>query len=463
MRLPSLLLLAFAMAVALSASQVLPWGGQNWTRITTACDHLAGVSSPMLPGGHAACDRDSETLQVVSSSGGSICFERSTATRRTLSPSSWLRSKSTNGTLHCLPRTYLLGPDKTGTTALFQKLSQFDGWVETPVAHYGRMKETGFFSNYRGQSGLLARYSQSYYGHVTEHDTTIEGTPYHLYRSKPFHLDLGSVWQRGPYAAARRFSCALPSARFIVTVRDPVNRTWSDYVFYGRLTSQKQRERCFRQEDGFLPSAAHFHESVQSQLPVLRECLLAKNEPPVSKRKICVDMFTLQLEVAPFEAVNAECWLLAGRPLVSLVAVHLRAWLQRFACSEILVVPLEEFRRDELDGLRRVLAFLGLEIAAAATPSLAAGERDVPDERLREVAGQLPFDPATDNAFNRQRMSASTPVKEHRPLAATEELLREFFAEFWNLPVLPEWWSSSHVPSQTRRAPRRTSATHFPR
>ena len=48
----------------------------------------------------------------------------------------------------------------------------------------------------------------------------------------------------------------MPGARLVVTTRDPVSRTWSDYLYFGRLMLRKAREACFDEADGFEPSAA---------------------------------------------------------------------------------------------------------------------------------------------------------------------------------------------------------------
>ena len=141
---------------------------------------------------------------------------------------------------------------------------------ERPPGRASVVKETGFLELYGGKRGALQQYAAKFFVDLRPAKLGVDATPHHLYRKKRSTAETRAC---GAAALAQHLACAVPSARLVVTTRDPVARTWSDYLFYGRLMLRKAREACFDAADGFEPSAAHFDAAVTRQVEVIDACM----------------------------------------------------------------------------------------------------------------------------------------------------------------------------------------------
>lgn len=107
----------------------------------------------------------------------------------------------------CLPNFFIIGAAKCGTTSLHHYLDQH------PDISMSRIKEPGVFSEGR----WVPRY-ESYDG-LFDCDAPYRGDSSTSYSRYPVEGD-----------AAARIHAAVPDARLIYLVRDPIERTISDYV-----------------------------------------------------------------------------------------------------------------------------------------------------------------------------------------------------------------------------------------
>ncbi|HEX7004886.1 MAG TPA: sulfotransferase domain-containing protein [Trueperaceae bacterium] len=116
--------------------------------------------------------------------------------------------------LRMLPRTLLIGAQKAGTTSLFEYI------VQHPAVGRPRRKEVRFFHKHygRGMKWYHSQFPIPIPG-VTE---TIDASPGYLDH---------------PHVPART-AHHLPDARFIVLLRDPVERAWSHYRHSLRLGAE---------------------------------------------------------------------------------------------------------------------------------------------------------------------------------------------------------------------------------
>lgn len=119
----------------------------------------------------------------------------------------WLRAAD-----HRLPDLLVLGAKKSGSTSLFVDLEQHE------LLRGSRVKEPNFFNrNWRRGE----RYYRTFFPRDDEVDPaakTFEGTPYYLVHR----------------AVPERVASVLPGARFVVVLRDPVERAWSDHQAHVR-------------------------------------------------------------------------------------------------------------------------------------------------------------------------------------------------------------------------------------
>uniref|UniRef100_A0A3B3U1T0 Sulfotransferase n=1 Tax=Poecilia latipinna TaxID=48699 RepID=A0A3B3U1T0_9TELE len=143
-----------------------------------------------------------------------------------------------------------------------------------------------------------------------------------------------------------------PEARFIVMLRDPVERLYSDYLYFGIANK----------------SAEDFHEKVSESLQLFEGCLME---------------YTMRSCVYNTTVNNA----MPVRLQVGLYVVYLIDWLAVFSREQILVLRLEDHAFDMKDTLHKVFDFLNLgplskEIESQITRSPASNTRRPADKNL---------------------------------------------------------------------------------
>ncbi len=130
-----------------------------------------------------------------------------------------------------LPNFIVIGAAKAGTTALYWYLSEHPGVFMSPV------KETNFFAYGRDAQGNLL------YGDPAVHHFPIQtmveyqelfaraGTAAAIGEASPIYLECPQ--------AADRIRAAIPSVRIIASLRQPVERAYSDYLMHLRHRGQR--------------------------------------------------------------------------------------------------------------------------------------------------------------------------------------------------------------------------------
>lgn len=126
-----------------------------------------------------------------------------------------------------LPNLLVVGVKKAGTTSLFDYLGQH------PQVCAGDVKAINWF---KGSGADLADYA----AHFAHWD------------GEPVRLESPTTYFYGGRAMATRIDQTLPDARFVVSLRDPVERFWSNYQMrqredpdrVGRLDPTTFVERC---------------------------------------------------------------------------------------------------------------------------------------------------------------------------------------------------------------------------
>lgn len=122
--------------------------------------------------------------------------------------------RATTNPIRMLPHFMIIGTQKGGTTSLYQYL------IEHPCIAPIWIKEPHFFDIYfyKGvhwyRSHFPTTVEQYYARHIQKHDLiTGEASPYYLFHPQ----------------AARRVAKTLPRAKFILVLRNPVDRAYSQY------------------------------------------------------------------------------------------------------------------------------------------------------------------------------------------------------------------------------------------
>jgi Sulfotransferase domain len=254
------------------------------------------------------------------------------------------------------PTFLILGAQRCGTTFLYECLRA------QPAVMGAREKEVHFFDLefHRGLGWYRSHFPASAVVRARAAAATSpvavgEASPYYL-----FHPDV-----------PRRVERYLPHARFVVLVRDPVDRAYSHY----------RHERALGHE------RLAFEEALEAE-----ERRLAGEE-----QRLLTDERYVSFAHRHFS------YFARGR-----YAVQLRRWFDRFPRDRFMVLASEALFSDPQATVRRVLRFVGAQPTdvrlptpprAAAGPPLPQGTRDALWNRYREQNADLArlvdtFDPA---------------------------------------------------------------------
>jgi hypothetical protein len=193
------------------------------------------------------------------------------------------------------PNFFLLGGAKCGTTSLYHLLKQVEGLYLPP------RKEPRFFAYVAAFSRGLAWYLEEYFAPARGFAARGEATPQYLHGRT--------------HVAERIRDSHGDDLRFVVLLRDPVERAWSHFLHARRLGIERLS---------------------------FRNALAA--EP-------------LRL------AQNPEAWL--GYFADGLYAAALEDWFPVFPREQFLILLTDDLRREPQHVVRRVCAFLRLEPPAA--------------------------------------------------------------------------------------------------
>ncbi|XP_061562092.1 carbohydrate sulfotransferase 15-like [Phycodurus eques] len=258
--------------------------------------------------------------------------------------------------IRCLPYFYIIGQPKCGTTDLYDRLRlhpdvKFSTFKEP---HWWTRKRFGIV---RLSEGFHDRYPvEDYLDLFDQAAHLIQGSPAANGSGTPGRPDViigeasaSTMWDNNawvyfydnattggePPFLIQDFVHALqPDARFVVMLRDPVERLYSDYLYFGIANK----------------SAEDFHEKVSESLQLLDGCLAD---------------YTLRSCAYNTTVNNA----MPVRLQVGLYAVYLLDWLSVFGRDQILVLRLEDHASNRKHTMHTVFRFLGLGPLSQQTES----------------------------------------------------------------------------------------------
>jgi len=248
--------------------------------------------------------------------------------------------------LRVIPDFLILGAQRAGTTSLYRYLTRHPAIAPAVLAKGAHYFDTAFDRGpawYRGH--FPTRWTADRIRRRAGAFATGEGSPYYL-----FHP-----------LAAERIAAALPHAKLIVLLRDPVERAYSHW--------KHEAER------GFEPLA--FEDALRAE----PERLAGESE------RILAD--------PTYRSFSHQHHSYVAR---GLYADQLAAYLSRFPRSQVLVLPMEAFFADPDAGYRSALAFIGLperslsayeRVNARPRSPMPESARAALEERFREPNARL--------------------------------------------------------------------------
>ncbi|XP_046544997.1 carbohydrate sulfotransferase 15-like, partial [Haliotis rubra] len=214
----------------------------------------------------------------------------------------------------CLPYFHLLGVDKCGTTDLFARIlahPEID-------AHDGLSgKEMFYWSTFR-------------YG---------DGTPLDFWDFRGWTIIPQNEGLEEPEVLTPHLMSHLyRDPKFIILLRNPTERLYSDYIFMG---------------DGLTPDT--FHKHTIEALDQLETCF--------RNRTVRWCLFDRRMNLALPTRIHVGCY-----------AVFLKEWLSVFPRQSFLILRTEDYKRNIKDHLHKVFRFLNVT--------------KLSDDEITEIAGR---------------------------------------------------------------------------
>ena len=194
-----------------------------------------------------------------------------------------------------------------------------------------------------------------------------------------------------------------PDAKFIITMSDPVKRTYSDYHFLGddlkpvhQGPPGKGRHADYVENNApSKKSAREFHERTVSQISDMKACIEAKSEQNGWFR-------ASQICAHDRHKFGIGGW---GRMSISMYIVFIEKWLEHFKREQFLFLRLEDYDDSPSDYMKKVFNFLELD------------------------------DPDDWNSILTKKVANKHHVDREEMLPETEKLLRDFFKPYNELLV----------------------------
>ena len=239
--------------------------------------------------------------------------------------------------LWCLPYFFVGGFPKCGTTDLFSKL------IKHPEIVQGYRKEPHWWTRKRFTSETFSSYKRFFEKGIRKINKSVDETGFH-----PLVATEGSactVWDNKnlfsknsyddpPYLNIHVIQSILPNAKFVVIIRNPVNRLYSDYLFFQKTYTPEE-----------------FHSQVEHSITVFNECF----ENPKTSFLYCVYGH-------PTSHSKPKLY---NHLRIAFYYVHLSVVLSVYPRSNVFLLRLEDYMQDQPLWLRKIMNFLDISPISA--------------------------------------------------------------------------------------------------
>lgn len=287
-------------------------------------------------------------------------------------------------TLACIPAVYFIGFPRSGSTQIYELM------LRHPALVPGLNKEPHWWTRHSGATGTLGKLAVVRY--IVQYRDAGKHIQYHP-KALAVDASQSTIWDTRfdahLCATPTLLSAVVPRAKFVVVMRDPVSRLYSDFAFL--CEDYWRRKHVETVPRDYLRHAAEmFHASAETEMAHFERCLR-----------------TAPLEVCTSLALSGkhtahDC----GRVRlgVSLYYVHITRWLTVFPRDQFLFLNTDDLATDPYSLVQSIWRFLGV-------PSLP-----------REQLGNVLYEHLFSNRL--------THMKSLEVMDRTKRMLRKFFEPY---------------------------------
>ena len=260
--------------------------------------------------------------------------------------------------LYCLPKFYLAGFPKTGTTSLYEYITQHED-VAKPVdkeGHFWRVFAQDKHES-RAAKRLQILWYLKHFSYAAEH---IEKFP----AAVTIDASVSTIWTTANHKLSRDediclipslVSSVYPQTRFIVLMRDPVERLFSGFWY----NCGGMKRKCDLHH-----APALFHNLTLAALSDFNQCI---NEG--------VSEFECARQSKIHHRSNDPCY--DFRLGMGLYYYHIAKWLNVFPMEQFLFVTSEEMSRNLTATMRKIWDFMGLKSIDQTKQTLISKHKNV--------------------------------------------------------------------------------------
>ena len=245
----------------------------------------------------------------------------------------------------CLPYFFLAGFPKSGTTSLHEALRRHPQIVPPAVKEPHWWTRTPLYNMDRDYLQLVAKKYPLYFkplarvidaANHTRQRVTYDGTQSLLWGSIFFkevnYLDY--------CATPAIMSRILPDAKFIILMRNPTTREYSNFFYMCTWDKLNQVSQ------GDPPS--QFHHAAMVAIDGLHDCLAVGNH-------------SLPWCLGDLNSLQRGCGYIGGRLNISMYYIHLHKWMQFYPRESFLLLKTEEMKREPERVMAQIADFLQVD------------------------------------------------------------------------------------------------------
>uniref|UniRef100_UPI00358F2E9D carbohydrate sulfotransferase 15 n=1 Tax=Myxine glutinosa TaxID=7769 RepID=UPI00358F2E9D len=241
--------------------------------------------------------------------------------------------------LRCVPYFYIVGQPKCGTTDIYRRLMMH------PDVRFGIMKEPHWWT--RKRFGITKQFSSSHSKHnvsFKDYLDIFDLATHEVQGSDNSNLIIGeasasTLWdndaatllfqntsKREPaFLISDVMHAVQPDARLIVMLRNPNERLFSDYLYFGHNNK----------------SVEDFHKKTEESINMFLNCTSDYS------LRVCIYDYKLSIDMSV-------------RLRIGLYVVFLLDWLSTFPQEQMIVLCLEDFSKNPVVFIRKITNFLQL-------------------------------------------------------------------------------------------------------